>query len=242
MNDVIFAIALIGGIIYPLYAAIFAGQTKRKLMENMEWLSQTYRSILLTQWALVVPLLILIPFSDYSYNRMGLAFAVEQPLLILALIALAFISLWLLQQMKIPGKRLPSIREQMAASLYILPKNQREYRWSIALSFTAGICEEILFRGLLLIVISEYLPLLPSILLVNVFFALGHVGTGVKNMSFTFILGLSWSTIYFFTGSLWIPMLSHIIVDLYSMTTAYKVFSSGEMEPGIFSDTETSLE
>jgi len=228
MNIAISLIALLGGVLYPLYAALFAKTTKRKLMENQEWLSQTYRTIMITQWALVAPLLVLIHFSEYEFGTLGLSF-ITNPLWVLGLIAAGFLGLAMLQQMKIPQKRLPSLKKQMQASMYILPKNKREYAWSIGLSFTAGICEEIIFRGLLLVELGHYLPLIPAILLVNVCFALGHIGTGLKNMSMTFILGIIWSTLYYFTGSLWVPILLHILVDIYSMTTAIKIFQGPDL-------------
>ena len=223
MNLAITLIALLGGVLYPLYAALFAKQTRRKLIENEAWLSQTYRSIIITQWVLVIPLIVLIPPSRYDFATPGLNF-ITQPLWVAGLIATGFLGLAFLSQMKIPKKRLPALKKQMEATRYILPKNKREYRWSIALSFTAGFCEEVIFRGLLLVELSHYLPLIPAILLVNICFALGHLGTGLKNMSMTFILGLVWSTLFYYTGSLWLPAVLHILVDIYSMTTAYKIF------------------
>lgn len=224
MNLAVNIIAILGCVAYPVYAAVVSKKSREYLMANQDRLSYTYRSIITTQWALVIPLLILIPHTRFTYAELGLGF-LSSPLWVMVLLFSCLLGLVLLQYMKIPEKRLPSIKKQMEASMYILPKNKTEYRWSIVLSLTAGTCEEVLFRGLMYEVLLPYLSNIPALLIVNVLFALGHIATGLKNMSMTFLLGIIWSATYLYTGSLWVPILMHVLVDLYSMTTAHKVFS-----------------
>ena len=107
--------------------------------------------------------------------------------------------------------------------MYILPASSREYRTSILMAFAAGFSEEIVFRGFLFHQMTLFIPIMPSVILVNVIFGLCHWGTGFRNASWSFLLGVIWCLIFLWTGSLWIPVLTHILVDLLSMTLGYQI-------------------
>ena len=64
------------------------------------------------------------------------------------------------------------------------------------------------------------MPVLPALLLANFIFALWHSASGWKNAVFTFLIGIVFSLIYLATDSLWLPMLLHIITDLFAANMA----------------------
>ena len=72
--------------------------------------------------------------------------------------------------------------------------------------------------------INEYMPIIPSILFTNLIFGLCHYGTGLKNAMIAFGLGVFWSVLYYITGSLWLPILGHVFMDMYSSTLAKKIY------------------
>jgi membrane protease YdiL (CAAX protease family) len=51
--------------------------------------------------------------------------------------------------LRIPRERFPPTRDKFGAVVSILPHTRREYRGFLALSPTAGFCEELLYRGYL---------------------------------------------------------------------------------------------
>lgn len=226
MSPLLYIITILGAVLYPLYAALFSKQIKEKMSELSDALWQAYRSMIITQWLLGLPVIIALAVYPPGLGFIGLQFLTD-PLAFAGLLLIPM--LWLITQPKlpIPGRIKRQANKKMKEFGFILPGNRKDYQWSMVMSFTAGICEEILFRGLLFQLLYQYIPLIPAMILANLFFSLGHVSTGLKNLLWTFILGILWSVAYYFTGSLWLPILCHIIVDMYSLGSAYRLKKQG---------------
>lgn len=86
---------------------------------------------------------------------------------------------------------------------------------------TAGICEEALFRGFLLWYLGSLVPLIPALVLGAVLFGMAHAYQGTKGVIQTGTVGLGLVLLYKISGSLWVPMVVHIFVDLNSGLLAY---------------------
>lgn len=214
--------AILSGVIFPLYALITAKKTQAYIQENPHLLIQTYKSVLVMQWGMCLPVIILLAMEENGFTSIGLHF-LTNPLSVTGLVAAVFLGYQLVRILPYPEKRLIKATKKLKELLYILPKDPQEHRWSTGVSVTAGICEEILFRGLFYELLVQYTLPLYAILTVNILFGLGHAGTKLKNMFATMGLGLLWSATYYFTGSLWAPILMHILVDFYSLTLGFKV-------------------
>jgi membrane protease YdiL (CAAX protease family) len=100
---------------------------------------------------------------------------------------------------------------------FILPQSAPERFWWVPLSVTAGICEEILFRGFLL----YYLHIEPwklslgaTIALACLIFGLGHLYQGPAGALGTSVLGFLLFVFFLGTGSLLLPILLHTLTDL----------------------------
>jgi membrane protease YdiL (CAAX protease family) len=100
---------------------------------------------------------------------------------------------------------------------YFLPATWTERRWYAAVSITAGICEEILFRGFLLRYLHETpwnLNLTLALLISAVIFGIQHLYQRVKGAAGTVVLGFLFGLLFLLTGSLLAPMLLHAALDL----------------------------
>ncbi|MFI5908688.1 CPBP family intramembrane glutamic endopeptidase [Dactylosporangium sp. NPDC051541] len=99
---------------------------------------------------------------------------------------------------------------------FLLPRNGRERLWGTATAFTAGICEELVFRGAFLAfaVGVLHLNLWLATLAVSLFFGLGHLYQGWIGVAGTTVFGACATILYLFSGSLLLPMLVHTAVDL----------------------------
>ncbi|MBV9788159.1 MAG: CPBP family intramembrane metalloprotease [Chloroflexi bacterium] len=98
-----------------------------------------------------------------------------------------------------------------------LPQTLRERTTWILLSMTTGICEEILFRGFALHYLMHgplglNLPL--SIIIACLLFGLGHRYQGWRGMLQTCCFGAVMSGLFVATGSLLLPIVVHILVNL----------------------------
>ncbi|MCE7990693.1 MAG: CPBP family intramembrane metalloprotease [Roseivirga sp.] len=215
--------ALLAGVIFPLYAFATARKTQAYMHANPDKLIQTYKSILVMQWGMCLPVVIMLSLKAGGLSSIGLHFFTD-PLSIAGLVATVILGAQLVKRLPYPEKRLIKGKKKLKEVMFVLPKNKAEHQWSLGVSVTAGVCEEILFRGLFYELLLEHTTAIFAILIVNIMFGLGHAGTKFKNMLSTMGLGLLWSAIYYFTGSLWVPIAMHILVDVYSLTLGLKVY------------------
>lgn len=97
---------------------------------------------------------------------------------------------------------------------YMLPVSPRERRWWIVLSLTAGICEELLYRGYLFHFIDAALGLVPAWLLSAAAFGVAHLYQGWRGIVPATLAGLLFGLLAVGTGSLALPIVVHVLVDL----------------------------
>jgi membrane protease YdiL (CAAX protease family) len=109
------------------------------------------------------------------------------------------------------------IFEQLEEIDYMLPHSRSEIALFAGVSVTAGICEEVVFRGLLF----AYLQASPwnlgpvaTILVSSAMFGIAHLGQGFKGVLVTGTVGALLGILYVSTGSLLAPIIVHILIDL----------------------------
>jgi CAAX protease family protein len=99
----------------------------------------------------------------------------------------------------------------------LMPSSSREKTLYGAVAISAGITEEILYRGFLTYVLVTSFPeigIWPSIVVTAFLFDLGHLYQGWSGMLRTFVLGLIMSLIYAATGTLLLCIIIHLLIDL----------------------------
>jgi membrane protease YdiL (CAAX protease family) len=110
----------------------------------------------------------------------------------------------------------------------MVPRDDRERRMWVALSLTAGFCEEVLYRGFLMWYSMAWLPEAAAVLASAVVFGIGHLylgwGTGVLRAT---IVGVVFGAAYLLTGTLWVPIALHAVVDVTSGLTGSVALEEG---------------
>ncbi|SDD62288.1 CAAX protease self-immunity [Sanguibacter gelidistatuariae] len=111
-----------------------------------------------------------------------------------------------------------SIPAQMVAVQPMLPRTGRG-RWGwAALSLSAGVTEEITYRGLLVLALAVALPArTPTAVIVvvaAVLFGAAHWYQGRAGMLATGVAGAALTMLYLGTGSLLVPIILHTLMDL----------------------------
>ena len=111
--------------------------------------------------------------------------------------------------------------EESGVMEQILPENWGEYLPFIFLAVSAGICEEVVYRGFLVnyflqITSSTGYAYFLSLILPSIFFAVGHIYQGWVNVVKIFSLSLLFCGIFLFSKSLLLVIVIHVLVDLIS--------------------------
>jgi membrane protease YdiL (CAAX protease family) len=111
----------------------------------------------------------------------------------------------------------------------VLPATAREARVFMAVSITAGICEEVLYRGYLLWYLQSLGLGHGAVVVAMVAFGLAHVFQGIRGMVGAVVMGAVFMAVYLLTGSLVAPIVLHATVDLANGLMAYRVIGSATL-------------
>ncbi len=114
----------------------------------------------------------------------------------------------------------------------MLPRTPSERRSFRAVALTAGICEELLYRGYLLWYLVRWLDVVPAVALSSLIFGIGHSYQGVKGIVTTGLVGVLMAAIYLISGSLWPAMAVHALIDMHAGDLAYAALSRAAITPG----------
>ena len=120
----------------------------------------------------------------------------------------------------------PERRERARAGLSgpvvaLLPHNRAEWRGFLALSLTAGVCEELLVRGFLIWFIASWTGPWIALVLSSVLFGLAHGYQGPGGIVKTGVVGLVMGAVYLGTHSLLPGMVLHALLDAGSGTAGW---------------------
>jgi membrane protease YdiL (CAAX protease family) len=106
---------------------------------------------------------------------------------------------------------------------YLLPHTRAEFRGFMLLSFTAGVCEELLCRGYLMWALRPYMNVVAAIAVSAIVFGLGHAYQGKKGIVKTGVVGIVMNIIVLATGWLLPAMVVHALVDASAGHLGYTV-------------------
>jgi len=121
------------------------------------------------------------------------------------------------------------VRGQMSRFGELLPHNRSEFALFVVLAVTAGLCEEILYRGFLIWYASQFAGTVAAVGIAALVFGFGHAYQGWRGAAQTFVLGVAFALLYLYTQSLWIPMACHIAIDVNGGILSYAAFTRDDI-------------
>ena len=185
--------------------------------------SSVYRAAIVMQWSLTAVTLGLWLGTGRGWSMLGVVPQWTWGLAGTALGA-AIVIVFVMRQRRAAfedDEALEEVRDRMRHVEPMLPRTPAEMRTFGALAFTAGICEELLYRGFMIFYVSRFTNLLVAALIVSVIFGIGHVYQGRRGILLTAFAGAFFAALYMVSGSLFIAMLLHALMDLHSGHLAY---------------------
>lgn len=194
----------------------------RRIDRHPELRAGFYTRGMLAQWLMLIPLLFIVAGLGWSPSLIGLQAPTNLKLLLwgfvsLLLVLAVYAQVFYIRRIARTAEGRNQLRHSMSGPLHMLPRTPKERGLWILLSLTAGICEEILYRGFLpayLVHIFPGVPFILALLIAAVLFGLGHIYQKAAGVLGTGIIGLIFGFLYFFTDSLFLPIVVHALFDL----------------------------
>ena len=190
-----------------------------------------YRQTMLGQWAGFFVLLVGWWFLGRPYEALGLHGDMSTGFAVTAVLGLAALTLlgvlaFRLRYASVEEKS--AQREKLGDLVPFLPQDDRDLRSFFALSVTAGVVEELLYRGFVLWVLAQWMPLWAAVLLSSIAFGLAHSYQGAGGMLRTGLMGLLFAGLFVASGSIWLPMLFHALFDIVQGVQIRELFRESE--------------
>jgi membrane protease YdiL (CAAX protease family) len=127
------------------------------------------------------------------------------------------------------------VRARLEPVEALMPHTEREWAGFVPLAITAGVCEELLFRGFVTWLLASVLPAFWMAALAQaVLFGLAHGYQGGRGVWTTGAVGVFLAGIVWVTGSLWAAMLVHALMDLHTGDMARRLYASERDLEGAF--------
>jgi len=176
------------------------------------------------EWTLLLGCAILWIASDRSFSALGLVWPEgwHGSIATGVTVVVCAIALWQVWRFRNPSEaQLTQALDQMKHLKALLPHTTNERGLSMALAFTAGICEELLFRSFLIWYFAAFLPLPAAVLVSTVVFGLGHAYQGPAGAVRCGVLGLLAALLYVWSGTILLPIVLHVVVDVQALLIAF---------------------
>lgn len=212
--------------LFPVYELLTHKRTKQQLVQAPSKKVSHYQFIMVTLWLPTIALLYLYFNGSLYIQNIGLSFNNDWRNLLGFGLLIGFIVYSFLAWSQV--QKDPNTHQQATKAFkpmeWFLPVTRTEYRWFCGpLSISAGVCEELLFRGYLINLLDVWTPLWFAVLISSAIFGSLHIYQGISGVISTAITGLVLALLYLATDSILVPILFHIMMDIYSGKQAYLV-------------------
>ena len=120
--------------------------------------------------------------------------------------------------------------ESMGKLAKYLPHTRSELNTFYGLSVTAGVVEEIVYRGFLFWYLSHVMPLWLAVVASSVIFGFAHSYQGAGGALRCGLVGLAFGSYYVLTGSIWLPIIAHALFDILQGAAIFEVLRKDDSD------------
>lgn len=223
-------VVVLFAVVLPTISTLRWPRRKQLLREDRPGIRpKLYRSTIVTQWILSALALWAWFGQGRTAGSLGLGWAGGIWAWVVAALVVALLLLMTRQAPAIG--RSPELAEQFLEQVDeqapFLPRDTSEFRLFILVAITAGLCEELLYRGYLMRYLGSVMGAwaLPVHALA---FGLAHAYQGPKGVLKTFVAGLLLGALTLGSGSLWPSVVLHAFTDF----NAARVFRAARRAGG----------
>jgi membrane protease YdiL (CAAX protease family) len=205
-------------VVYPLASYVsFKRLLRRVAAGHLVDRTKLYRETIAGHWILFALVMALWIWQDRAWSALGFGLTTNVPFMISLALTIAAMAALLWQVRNVANTDIAELRElrqEIGNVAIIIPRNGNELGRFYGVAVTAGVVEEVLYRGFMIWYVGHYLPLWTAVLVSSVVFGIGHAYQGIENIPKITIVGAIFAGLYILSGSLWVPMVLHTAVDI----------------------------
>lgn len=194
--------------------------------------TRVYRIIMAVEWLAAIFVAVRWWVLGRTWTALWLAPPRGWRLIASMLLVLAVAALMVLQTRslaRLSADKRAAVGTRLGRLVALIPHTTGEYRWFVALSVTAGVCEELLYRGFLVWLLQPWIGLGWAAMVSVIAFGAGHAYQG-KDVVRPTVAGIVLQGIALLTGSILPGILLHAILDVMGGTTGYLVLRESTAE------------
>jgi len=219
-------------IVYPIVSLFSYRRLLARVAEG-EKVERTdlYNSTMISHWCLFAVALVLWAYSGRAWSDLGFGLSLDVSFAVAVLLALAGVVALYGQRrhfMHAGQAGRDKFRAQVGDLGIFLPRNGNELGRFYGLSLTAGIVEEVLWRGFMIWYLSLFMPIWAAAVISSIGFGVAHAYQGIRNVPQITLVGAVFALLFVLSGSVWLPMIMHAAVDMVQGRLAYDVVSNSD--------------
>ena len=215
-------------VVIPSYSYVTGRRIARGALPPRK---RSYARMIVTWWLIVAATAFVWHRLGRPFPAMGLRLALDAPAVagaIFCVLMLAYVNGQWRVLARMPGERRARLRNSLGPAAAIMPRTRSEYIWFLGVSLTAGICEEVLYRGYFFAMFAPRITLWGAVVASALIFGLGHLYQGARGIAKTAIAGMVLGAVYAITGSLLWPAILHVLIDVSGGTIGYRLLRDSE--------------
>ncbi|MFD1708541.1 CPBP family intramembrane glutamic endopeptidase [Siminovitchia sediminis] len=198
-----------------------------------------YWNIIIPQWVIVW---IILSYWAWTGRSVSELFFVKDPLLssqaghlkdigLGAVTAGVLLALAVIFSKKLKEKISIYFSSQLDEVRFMLPTTLKERVLFVGVALTAGFCEEVIFRGVMLYYVGQLpfdLSVIAIVIVLSMLFGIVHLYQGWSGVLSTAYLGGLLLVVYLITGNLWISIALHFLIDVKFVFFPNKTSQTGQ--------------
>ena len=230
MNTLLIGIILIYHVIFAVIDCKDIRKYKDMLITEKVRVNY-YKEIVLASWIPVCIILMFIIFTTLSYSEIGLRNIQFSNIIWLNVVTVivhgVLILVLLIQsvqcitnkeyQMQVQKSFNKENNKAYDSMLHVLiPRTKREKKWWFLVSVSAGVCEEIVWRGTLMFLLQQIFPSIGFVsasIISCILFGFMHSYQGIYGVIKTGLVSISFILLLFVTGSIIPGIFVHFLLD-----------------------------
>ena len=223
-------------IIYPVAGLIgFRRLLRRVAAGKSVNRSRLYRNTLVGHWTLFLVCMAIWVGAARPWPALGFGLHYDTWFALAAVLTIAGIAVLIQQIRQVSSatqEDIDRIRERFGNLSIMMPQNGNELARFYGLSITAGIVEEVLWRGFLIWYLSQFMPVWGAAIVSTIGFGLAHAYQGLSHLPQITVVGAVFAALYMMSGSIWLPIILHAAVDILQGRLAYDVIYRSRISGG----------